>query len=79
MCGVHLFREKAKRLPTAVWSPPLLKHRSHVDVRGIDWKDVEIDKTNEGYDVIAAYEVERPFVSNVYLLVKFDKTVSIPQ
>lgn len=49
------------------------------DVKGIDWKEVEIDKTNEGYDVIAAYEVERPFVSNVYLLVKFDKTVSIPQ
>jgi Tfp pilus assembly protein PilE len=49
------------------------------DVRGIDWKEVEIDKTSEGYDVIAFYEVERPFVSNVYLLVKFEKTVSIPQ
>ena len=39
----------------------------------------EIDKTAEGFDMIASYEAERPFVANVYLLVKFDKTVSIPQ
>jgi hypothetical protein len=49
------------------------------DVEGIDWKEIGISKTKEGYDVTAAYEVEEPFVSNVYLLTKFDKTVSIPQ
>jgi hypothetical protein len=27
----------------------------------------------------ASYEAEEPFVANVYLLVKFDKTVPIPQ
>jgi hypothetical protein len=29
--------------------------------------------------VQAAYEVERPFVANVYLLAKFDKLVTIQQ
>jgi hypothetical protein len=29
--------------------------------------------------VRAPYNVERPFVANVYLLAKFDKSVVIPQ
>jgi hypothetical protein len=45
----------------------------------IGWKEIEIDKTAAGYDMIASYEAEQPFIANVYLLVKFDKTVSIPQ
>jgi hypothetical protein len=49
------------------------------DAKGIDWHDVKISKTKEGYEVTADYEVEQPFVSNVYLLVKFNKTVTIPQ
>ena len=49
------------------------------DIGSIGWKEIEIDKTAEGYDMIASYEAERPFIANVYLLVKFDKTVSIPQ
>jgi hypothetical protein len=49
------------------------------DISSIDWKDIEIDRTTAGYDLIASYEAERPFIANVYLLVKFDKTVSIPQ
>jgi hypothetical protein len=49
------------------------------DIRSIDWKEVEVDRTSEGYDLIASYEAEEPFVANVYLVVKFDKTVSIPQ
>jgi hypothetical protein len=49
------------------------------DIKRIGWKEVEISKTGEGFDVTAAYEAEEPFVANVYLLVKFDKTVSIPQ
>ncbi len=49
------------------------------DVKGIAWQDVVIKKTSEGFDVIADYEVEQPFVSNVYLLVKFSKTVGITQ
>jgi hypothetical protein len=49
------------------------------DIASIGWKDVEIKKTSDGYDVHAAYDVERPFVANVYLLAKFDKLVSIQQ
>ncbi len=49
------------------------------DIMGISWKDVVIKKTSEGFDVRSEYSVERPFVSNIYLVVKFDKTVTIPQ
>jgi len=49
------------------------------DIGSIGWKEIEIDKTAEGYDLVASYETERPFIANVFLLVKFDKTVSIPQ
>jgi len=49
------------------------------DIKGLSWKDVEINKTNEGFEVRSAYAVEEPFVANLYLLVKFDKMVVIPQ
>ena len=44
------------------------------DIKSIGWKEIVIKKTNEGYEVRAPYNVERPFVANVYLLVKFDKS-----
>ena len=49
------------------------------DIRSIGWKEVEITRTTEGYDLRAAYDVEQPFIANVYLLAKFDKSVTIPQ
>lgn len=49
------------------------------DIKRIGWKEVDITKTSDGYDVTATYDAEEPFVANVYLLVKFDKTVTIPQ
>ena len=49
------------------------------DINGIGWKEVEITKTNEGFSVDANYEVESPFIGNVYLLTKFDKSVVITQ
>ncbi len=49
------------------------------DIKSIAWKDVEIRKSGEGYDVNAAYDVETPFVANVFLLTKFDKLVTIQQ
>jgi hypothetical protein len=49
------------------------------DIKGIGWKEIEVKKTSDGYDVKAVYKVEQPFVANVFLLVKFDKSVSIPQ
>lgn len=49
------------------------------DISSIGWKEVDIAKTSDGFDVNAYYEAERPFVANVYLLVRFDYTVSITQ
>jgi hypothetical protein len=49
------------------------------DVKSIGWKEIEIAKTTEGYDVRAAYDVEQPFIANVYLLARFDKVVHISQ
>jgi type II secretory pathway pseudopilin PulG len=49
------------------------------DISSIGWKEVDVRKTSDGFDVEAYYEAERPFVANVYLLVKFDYSVSIPQ
>ena len=49
------------------------------DISGIGWKDIQINKVGEGYEMVADYEYEVPFVYNVYLLVKFDKTVTITQ
>jgi hypothetical protein len=49
------------------------------DIGSIGWKEVAIQKTSEGFSVSAIYEVERPFIANVYLLTKFEKTVVIPQ
>jgi hypothetical protein len=49
------------------------------DITGMAWQDVKITKTSEGFEVHAAYAVERPFVANVYLLTKFDKLVTVQQ
>jgi hypothetical protein len=49
------------------------------DIKGIDWKEIEIKRTSDGFEVKAVYDVEQPFVANVYLLAKFDKTVVIQQ
>ena len=49
------------------------------DIESIDWKDVEIRKVDGGFEVEAAYDAERPFAGNVYLLVRFDKLVTVQQ
>jgi hypothetical protein len=49
------------------------------DISRIDWREIQIDKTADGFDMTADYEAEEPFVGNVYLLVKFNRTVSVPQ
>jgi len=50
------------------------------EISGMDYKDVEIRKSDQGgYDVHAGYEVEQQFLYNVYLLVKFDKSVNVQQ
>jgi hypothetical protein len=49
------------------------------DIKSIGWKEIEVKRTSDGYDVKAIYSVEQPFIANVYLLAKFDKSVVIPQ
>lgn len=49
------------------------------DTKGIGWKEVKIKKVKEGYTMQAKYDVEKPFVANIYLLTKFDKTVLVRQ
>jgi hypothetical protein len=49
------------------------------DISRIGWKEVDIRKVTDGYEVEAAYDAEEPFAANLYLLVKFDKLVTIQQ
>jgi Domain of unknown function (DUF4845) len=49
------------------------------DISRIGWKEVDIRKVTDGYEIEAAYDAEEPFVANLYLLVKFDKLVTIQQ
>ena len=49
------------------------------DIARIGWKEIKIEKTSEGYTMRALYNAEQPFAANVYLLVKFDRTVTIRQ
>jgi len=49
------------------------------DIKGLTWKEVEITKTAEGFEVRSEYSVEQPFIANLYLLAKFDKMVLVPQ
>jgi len=57
----------------------LERHWDVEDIARIGWKEIKIDKTSEGYTMRAQYNAEQPFAANVYLLAKFDKTVTIRQ
>jgi hypothetical protein len=57
-----------------------LEHRWEVeDIESIGVKEIEIRKSDDGFEVEAAYSVERPLIANVSLLAKFDKLVTIQQ
>lgn len=77
--------EQVRDEHAAIESNPALVRRSLErrwdveDIASIGWKEIEVTKTGEGIDMIADYEVEVPFLANVYLLVKFADTVTIPQ
>jgi hypothetical protein len=47
------------------------------DVKSIAVKDIEIKPVGGGLEVHAAYEARAPFVSNVSLVVEFDKSVIV--
>lgn len=47
------------------------------DVESVRPKDVEIERTPNGYMVQAAYEGRAPFLGNIYFVVVFDKSVEV--
>jgi hypothetical protein len=47
------------------------------DVHVITANDVKITKEAAGYTLQASYEATAPYISNIYLLVAFDKVVVI--
>ena len=57
----------------------LERHWDVEDIESVGWKEVEIRKSSDGYEIEADYSVERPFAANVFLLAKFDKLVTIQQ
>lgn len=46
------------------------------DIKSIDPKDIEIKRAGSGYTMRAWYRAEAPFISNISLVVDFDKTVT---
>jgi hypothetical protein len=49
------------------------------DIKTIAPEDMDIHKEGSAFLMRAYYRAEAPFVSNISLVVDFDKTVSIPQ
>jgi hypothetical protein len=47
------------------------------DIKSLDPKDIEIKREGKGYTMRAWYRAEAPFISNISLVVDFDKTVTI--
>lgn len=47
------------------------------DIKSIDPKEILITKSSNGYVMRAEYRAEAPFVSNISLVVDFDKSVPV--
>jgi hypothetical protein len=55
----------------------LEKHWGIEDISSVDFKDVEIKRTDDGLVMHVAYDDVVPYISNVSLSVSFDKTVKV--
>jgi len=55
----------------------LEKHWGIEDITSVDFKDVEIKKSDDGLTMHVAYDDVVPYISNVSLAVSFDKTVKV--
>jgi hypothetical protein len=55
----------------------LEKHWQIEDISSVDAKDVEIVKNEGGVSLHVAYDDSSPYISNVSLMVHFDKTVKM--
>jgi len=55
-----------------------LDNRINIEsVYGLNAKDFEIKRTQDGYNVSIQYAQEVHYLANLYLVVKYDKTVEI--
>jgi uncharacterized protein DUF4845 len=70
---------QAQQTNVALIKRSLERHWDVEDISRIGWKEIKIAKGNDGYTVTADYDAEQPFAGNLYLLVKFKKSVLIPQ
>ena len=70
---------QAEQTNPAMIRKSLERHWDVEDISRIGWKEIDIRKVTDGYEVEAAYDAEEPFAANLYLLVKFDKIVTIQQ
>lgn len=55
----------------------LERHWEIEDIKSIDVKDIDMKKNSAGIDMHAEYEGRTSFVSNIYWVVDFDKTVTV--
>ena len=55
----------------------LEKHWEIEDITGVDAKEVEVQKGENGISLHVAYDDAVPYISNVSLSVHFDKTVKV--
>ena len=55
----------------------LIRRWSIEDIKSIEADKIDIKKAPNGYTMRAWYRAETPFISNVSLVVDFDKTVNV--
>jgi hypothetical protein len=54
------------------------RHWNIEDITGLDYKQIEITKDDDGgLQLHVEYEDQAPYVANVFLTVKFEKTVKV--
>lgn len=77
---VRILEQTAKENPGATQQTlrnSLNRRWSVEDIHSLDWKDIEIKRAGSGFTLRAWYRAEAPFVSNISLVVDFDKTVAV--
>ncbi len=55
----------------------LERHWEIEDIKSLDVKDIEIKKLGAGFQIHAEYEARTNFISNIFWVVDFDKTVTV--
>jgi hypothetical protein len=82
MAVVRAMERTAKEDSNAASTPQLLRialDRRWIveDIKSIQPKEIEIKRQGTGYTMRAWYRAEAPFISNISLVVDFDKTVTV--